>query len=88
MKTIQIISGVSILYFLTQIGISDNEKAKVIALMGVIIMMLIFVIASHLYGLKNDIANEIKENHKRNIAPSVPSNSVTYKTDVPSTLTK
>jgi hypothetical protein len=69
MRIIQIISGISIVYFLIKCVIVGAEEAKMEALMGVITMFLVFLMSSHLYGKeKNDIADEIKENHKRNNA--------------------
>lgn len=89
MKTIQIVSGISMIYFLINCLTDTAEEARVEALMGIITMFLVFLIASHLYGIqKNDIADEIRENHKRNTNSSVPSNSITHKTNVPSTPTK
>lgn len=89
MRAIQIVSGLSILYFIAQCFFVTAEQARMEALMGILTMSLVFIIASHLYGVqKNDIADEIRENHKRNTNSSVPSNSITHKTNVPSTPTK
>lgn len=89
MRAIQIVSGVSIVYFLVHCLIDTTEEAKTEALMAILTMFLVFLIATHLYGIqKNDIADEVKENHKRNTTPNIHSNSVTHKTDVPRTLTK
>jgi hypothetical protein len=77
MKVIQVISGLSIIYFLIQCVINDVDEAKMEALMGTITMLLIFLLSSHLYGIqKNDIADEIKENHKRSIARNNGANRV------------
>ena len=89
MKAVQVVSGISIAYFLIQCIIDVTEEAKVEALMATITMLLVFIMASHLRGIQNkEIADEIKENHKRNTNSSVPSNSITHKTNVPSTPTR
>jgi hypothetical protein len=67
MRAIQIVSGVSIVYFLIHCLINTNNEANEEALMAILTMSLVFLIASHLHGIqKNDIADEIRENHKRN----------------------
>ncbi len=76
MRGLQIISIFSIAYFIAQCVITTTDEAKMIALMGALLMILILMVSSHLYGIRNDIADEIRENHKRNSASNNGSNSV------------
>jgi ABC-type transport system involved in cytochrome bd biosynthesis fused ATPase/permease subunit len=68
MRGLQIISIFSIAYFIAQCIIATTDEAKMIALMGILLMILVLLVSSHLYGKRNDIADEIRENHKRSIA--------------------
>lgn len=77
MRLIQTISGISILYFMAQVVLSDSQQAQMVSLMGAMIMFLIFLIASHYHGVQNkDITDEIRQNHKRTSASNNGTNSI------------
>jgi hypothetical protein len=63
MKTIQAVSGISLLYFLAQMALDVTQEGKSEAFMAVLMFLVIFLMASHLIGIQNnDIADEIKKN--------------------------
>lgn len=63
MKTIQMISGFSLVYFFAQMAMDRTQEGKSEAFMALLMFLIVFLMASHLIGIKNrDIADEIKNN--------------------------
>lgn len=67
MKTIQIVSGFSMVYFFIQMVLDRTQEGKSEAFMAEIMFVIVFLMASHLIGIKNkDITDEIKNNKDSN----------------------
>lgn len=78
MKTIQMVSGLSLVYFFAQIILDKTQEGKSEAFMAVLMFIIVFLMASHLIGIKNkDIADEIKN---KNGVNNDSSNSVFHTT--------
>ncbi len=52
MKTIQLVSGLSLVYFFAQIVLDKTQEGKSEAFMAVIMFIIVFLMASHLIGIK------------------------------------
>jgi hypothetical protein len=77
MKTIQTVSGVSLLYFFAQMALDVTQEGKSEAFMAVLMFFVIFLMASHLIGIQNnDIADEIKKNKANSRGNGNDSNSL------------
>jgi hypothetical protein len=66
MKSIQIISGIAMIFFLTKVYVVASQEAKAECFMSSIIFMLILILTSHFIGMARidkDISDEIKKNH-------------------------
>lgn len=57
------ISGLSLVYFFVQIILDNTQEGKSEAFMALLMFIVVFLMSSHLIGIKNkDIADEIKNN--------------------------
>jgi hypothetical protein len=66
MKSIQIISGLAMIFFLTKVYVVEAQEAKAECFISSMVFLLILILASHFIGMARidkDIADEIKKNH-------------------------